>query len=205
MSSSPATCISGDVLLGISNILTLLYDEEIQAATAQVLDMCRGKLKQLFADARVVKSFMFKVPEGSARTVVQLKTFFRLHDEECITGLNSEHMGFAVYKTSLGVLSIFITSNSPKPSLITVGQCGLLDNQQNACVGCTNDPSLGPEHRVTITEVDARLCSACLEPARFKCSRCWYGVGVSVRYCGRECQLEHWQGHKRVCGGDGFD
>ena len=47
--SENATRISGNVLVGMSNILKLLYDEEVEAARNCVLSLCRSKMKQVFA------------------------------------------------------------------------------------------------------------------------------------------------------------
>jgi hypothetical protein len=37
-------------------------------------------------------------------------------------------------------------------------------------------------------------CAECGEPAPKKCSRC-----QSEWYCRRECQVKHWQKHKKAC------
>jgi hypothetical protein len=141
---------------------------------------------------------MVKVPTDTAKTVIELRTFFHMPASDCITALYHCGVCFAMYKTAMGVLVVFVTSNSENHSLLSIGNCGV--DEKHACVACTNDPVLGTDHRITITEVDAHMCSFCLERCSFKCSQCWYRRGVAVRYCGRECQLDHWQRHKDFCG-----
>ena len=56
---------------------------------------------------------------------------------------------------------------------------------------------------VILTHIDPYTCTNCnvWKDKMRKCKGCWDNLRFCVRYCGKECQKEHWQlGHKFICG-----
>jgi hypothetical protein len=53
---------------------------------------------------------------------------------------------------------------------------------------------------LTLTHIDPYTCTFCGGRCGTKCSLCWTNLGISVRYCDRSCQKEHYPMHKHVCG-----
>jgi hypothetical protein len=84
------------------------------------------------------------------------------------------------------------------------GVCTLLNPPQaRACNACgVNRPreAAAEESREAAEDEPPPCCETCGGKAVAKCTRC-----NAAFYCGRECQIEHWKVHKKVCRPVGVD
>ena len=56
--------------------------------------------------------------------------------------------------------------------------------------------SFSSNNTTTDFKTDTTACILCSKEAKSQCSRCH-----KVRYCSRECQMDHWKEHKSLCKG----
>ena len=132
-------------------------------------------------------------PYVADKACLDLKGLFRpyLEDAEPMQEGNFHRNGPLVFRFFIsptrGVFGVFATTERLKPDGLSFeSQCFLTAERTE---------------RFIITGIPMRMCACCsktIETHSYKCARCWK-QGVHVRYCGRECQRQHWVYHKQGC------
>lgn len=114
---------------------------------------------------------------------------------------DSEHRAVVFrFKACAGLFWVIALSSCPNTRLNPVQH---INSSGASAVGIRHtECSEGCESYVIVALILPYTCLQCgvWAPTMRKCERCWHRAGVCMRYCGKECQREHFPKHRGVCG-----
>ena len=104
---------------------------------------------------------------------------------------------------AIGTVAVFATSDLLDPTGLSFAtwQERPDSTERKQCVSAELLQVKHESHKFVITCVPLRMCAGCSNTMdkAYKCSRC-RAADVHVRYCGKQCQRDHWVHHRLMCG-----
>jgi hypothetical protein len=143
------------------------------------------------------KAREYLLPLKAPLTVSDLgKQFLPFHNCRIVWHIEHGHHTMALVQTEFAPHIVFTRGNNT----CTVRLVQL--NQSTMCITAERKNEDTANKAISVGIVELKLCTACGNPAKRKCARCWNETRNCIRYCDRTCQANDSNFHRVFCGYD---